>query len=191
MSVALPLQTRGVGRRHTRVPLGATPLPASGRGSRSLGSDVPPRNPSRRPVVGRSPKPPGRAARWIFGRWGRCRSGPSGTCHRPETWEPVQRVRLHAPGRSSLVADSHGECAACPCGRCTTCLVGRDGREFRPSGRQMVVVAQIGSGSTPPPHEHTRRWMAANRNGRSYGAMHLALSVGLFHRSGGFPPSCR
>jgi hypothetical protein len=42
------------------------------------------------------------------------------------------------------------------------CLVGRDGLEFRPSGRQMVAVTQIGSGSTSPPDERTRRWVAAD-----------------------------
>jgi hypothetical protein len=102
---------------------------ASGRGSRWLGSDVPPRNPSRRTAVGRSLKPPGRAAGWIFGHWGRCRSGPCGIHRRPETWESVQRVRHHAPGQSSSVAGSHGECAVCPCGRCTVHRVGRGGRE--------------------------------------------------------------
>jgi hypothetical protein len=187
----LPLRTQGVDRGHTEVPPGAAHPPASGPGSRSLGSDAPPRNPSRRLAVGRSPKPPGRATGWIFGCWERCRSGPSGThCH-PETWELVHHVRRHAPSRSSSVAGSHGECAACPCGRCMAHLVGHDGREFRPSGRQMAVVAQIRSRSTSPPVERTRRLVAADRKGRSCGAMHLALSTRLFRRSRGFPLSCR
>jgi hypothetical protein len=173
------------------VPPGAAPPPAFGHGSHWLGSDTPPRNLSCRPMVGRSLKPPGRAAGWISDRWGRCGSEPSGTCRRPETWEPVQRLRRRAPGGSSFVAGSHGECVVCPYGRCTTRLAGRNEREFRPSGRQMVTVAQIGSGPTSLPDERTRRWMAANRKGRSCGATHLPLSVGLFHRSGGFPPSCR
>jgi hypothetical protein len=69
--------------------------------------------------------------------------------------------------------------------------VGRDGREFRPSGRQMLAVAQIGSGSTSPPDERMRRWMAADRKRRSSGATRLALSARTFRRSGGFPPSCQ
>jgi hypothetical protein len=92
-SAVLPLWTRGVGRGRTGVSPGAAPPPASGRGSCCLGSDVPPRNLSHRLVVGRSPKPPGRAAWWIFGRWGTCGSEPYGTRWRPEAWEPVQRVR--------------------------------------------------------------------------------------------------
>jgi hypothetical protein len=141
-------------RRRSRahgVPPSAAPPPASERSSRWLGSDAPPQNPSRRSAVGRSLKPPGRAAGWIFGCWGRCGSGPSGTRHHPEMWEPVQRMRHHAPGRSSSAAGSHRECVVRPCGRCTTHLVGCDGREFRPSGRQLIAVAQIGSVSTSPP----------------------------------------
>jgi hypothetical protein len=41
----------------------------------------------------------------------------------------------------------------------------------------MVAVAQIGSGSTSSPVVCTRRWEAAGRIGRSYGATHPALSV--------------
>jgi hypothetical protein len=121
--------------RHTGVPPGAAPLPTSGHGSCWLGSDASPRNPSRRPSVGHSLKPVGRTAGWISGRWGRCGSGPSGTCRRPETWEPVQRMRHRAPGRSSSVVGSHGECVVRPCGRCKVRLAGRDRRELRPSGR--------------------------------------------------------
>jgi hypothetical protein len=55
----------------------------------------------------------------------------------------------------------------------------------------MVVVSQIGSGSTSPHVECTRRWEAADRIGRYCGATHLALSAELFRRSGWFPPSCR
>jgi hypothetical protein len=191
MSAVLPLQTRGVGRGHMGVPPSAAPPPASGRGSRWLGSDAPPRNPLRRPEVGRSPKPPGRAAGWISGRWGRCGSGPTKTRRRLETREPVQCVRRRASDRSSSIAGSHRECGVRPCGRCMVRLAGRDGRELRPSDHQMVFVAQIGSGSTSPPDERIRRWVAADRKGRSCGAMHLALSAKLFRRSGGFSPSCR
>jgi hypothetical protein len=60
----------------------------------------------------------------------------------------VQRVKRCAPGQSSFIAGSHGECAMCPYGRCTVRRVGRSGREVRSSGCQMAVVAQIGSGWT-------------------------------------------
>jgi hypothetical protein len=160
--------------RAHRGPPGVAPPRACGRGSHWLGSDAPPQNPSRRPAVGRSLKPPGRGAGWISGRWGRCGSGPSGTRRRPETWEPVQRVKHCALGRSSSVASSHGERVMRPCGRCTACLVGHDGREFRPRGRQMVVVTQIGFGSTSLHVECTCRWEAANRRGRSCDSLYLA-----------------
>jgi hypothetical protein len=193
--VVPPLRTRGVGRGNTGVPPGAAPPPACGHGSRWLGSDAPPRNPSRRPPVGHSLRPPRRGAGWISGHWGRCGSGRSETHRHLEIWEPKtwssSSGDVGAPNRYSSVAGNHGVSVVHPCGRCTVRLVGRDGREFRPSGRLMVAVAQIGSRSTSPPIECTCRWEAAERMGRSCGSMHLALSAELFHRSGGFPPSCR
>jgi hypothetical protein len=96
-------------------------------------------------VAGRSPKPPGCVAGWIFGRSGRCGSRPSRIRRHPNTWESVQRVRHCAPGQSSFVAGSHGECVVRPCGRCTVQLVDRYGREVQPLGPQMVGAAQIGS----------------------------------------------
>jgi hypothetical protein len=65
----------------------------------------------------------------------RCGSGPSGIHRRPKTWESMQCVRCRAPGQSSSVAGSNGKCVVRSRGRCTVRLVGRDGREFRPSGR--------------------------------------------------------
>jgi hypothetical protein len=150
-----------------------------------------PRNPSRQLAVGRSPKPLGRAAGWIFGHWERCGSGPCGTRRRSEMWGSARRVKHRAPVRFYSIAGSHGECAVRPYGRCTVRRVGRGGREVRSSGHQMAVVTQIGSGWTWPTDERMHRWMAADRKGGSCGATRPALSTELSRRSGGFPPSCR
>jgi hypothetical protein len=138
MSAALPLRTQGVGHGHTELPPGAAPPHAFGRGLRWLGSDVPARNASCRLAVGHSSKPPGRAVGWIFGRWERCGSGPFGTRRHPETWGSAQCVKRRAPGQSSSIAGSDGECAACPSGRCTVHRVGCGGCEVRSSGQLLL-----------------------------------------------------
>jgi hypothetical protein len=136
LNVGSPASSNSRRRSRAHGCIAGTALPpASGRGSRWLGSDVPPRNPSHRPAVDRLLKPPRRAAGWIFDHWERCGSGPSGTRRRAETWGSVRHVKHHAPGQSSSVASNHEGCSACPYGRCTVRRVGRDGCEVRSSGR--------------------------------------------------------